>query len=73
MASEERGLRRRHGDAHADYVSRVPLLLPRLVRDPAGEGRNWRLARVLTNREPYHVVVTLMLVGLFLLKGQGGW
>ncbi len=73
ISTEELALRRRYGEAHARYAHRVPLLLPRLGRGEMKMERTWRLARVLTNREQYHLLTTLMLVGLFVLKAQGGW
>jgi uncharacterized membrane protein len=73
ILAEERYLRRKFGDAHAEYARKVPLLLPRPGREKVERKRVWQLARVLANREQYHVLLTLVLVGLFLLKGQGGW
>ena len=64
---EERRLRQEFGEAHADYSRRVPLMLPRPPR--AGPpGRAWQLARVLVNREHYHVALTCVLVVMFYLR-----
>jgi protein-S-isoprenylcysteine O-methyltransferase Ste14 len=68
MSLEERHLRAEYEDRHAAYAARVPMLVPRLAKERSGNGRAWRVAQVLVNREQYHVLVTLVLVGLFYVK-----
>ncbi len=67
VISEERTLRRLYGDDHARWAAEVPMLLPRL-RPAASGGRRWSWARFLSNREQYHILVTLVLLAMFWLK-----
>jgi protein-S-isoprenylcysteine O-methyltransferase Ste14 len=68
MLGEERHLRAAYGDAHQRYARAVPILLPLPGRRTETQGRRWELARALRNREQWHVVVTLSLVALFILR-----
>jgi hypothetical protein len=65
---EERHLRAAYGDAYADFAARVPMLIPWRGRAGRGAGRPWTLAQALQNREHYHVIFTLIIVILFLVK-----
>jgi steroid 5-alpha reductase family enzyme len=65
---EERHLCATYGDAYADFAARVPMLIAWRGRAGRGTGRPWTLAQALQNREHYHVVFTLIVVILFLVK-----
>lgn len=69
---EERHLRTTYGEAHAEYAARVPMFIPWRGRTEGGGGWTWRLAQALHNREHYHVVFTLLLGILLVLKWQIG-
>jgi len=73
VSLEERRLRAEHGDRHAAYAAGVPSILPRFRKGASGEGRGWSLSQVLVNREQYHVLVTLALVGLFYVRLYWHW
>jgi len=64
---EEQRLRDEFGEAHAHYARTVPMIVPAPPR-VAGSGRAWEFARVVRNREHYHVLVTCLLVALFYLR-----
>jgi len=68
VSMEERLLRAQYGERYAEYAAKVPKVAPRLWRRVVAGGRRWSLSRVLMNREQYHVLVTLLLVGLFYAK-----
>ena len=73
VSLEERLLRAEHGEEHAQYVAAAPKVVPRLWGAAPGQGRQWSLSRMLVNREQYHLLVTLALVGLFYAKWHWGW
>lgn len=73
VSLEERRLREQYGKSHKDYAAEVPKLLPRPPRRGSGCGRRWALSQTLVNREQYHVLVTLLLVGVFYAKWHWGW
>lgn len=68
VIAEERYLGSHYGRAHDQWASRVPLLLPRLRARIAASGQPWRWSQFFANREHYHVLLTLLLVALFLVK-----
>jgi protein-S-isoprenylcysteine O-methyltransferase Ste14 len=68
VAEEERYLRKAFGEAHAEFVRTVPMVLPLPWRTGKGAGTRWTYAQFRKNREHYHVVVTLVLAGLFFGK-----
>ena len=73
VSVEERLLAAEHGKGHAEYAARVPKVVPRLWGAAPGQGRRWSLSRMFINREQYHLLVTLALVGLFYAKWHWGW
>lgn len=70
VIAEERALRASYGGEHARWAGQVPMLVPRLWRRGASRGRRWSWARLLANRELYHVLVTVALVVMFWLRPQ---
>jgi protein-S-isoprenylcysteine O-methyltransferase Ste14 len=66
--AEERHLRSLYGPAHAEFAAAVPLLLPWPGRVAHAQGRPWRFSQAVANREPHHIVFTLGLVALFVVK-----
>jgi protein-S-isoprenylcysteine O-methyltransferase Ste14 len=68
VAEEERLLRQRYGEAHAQFARTVPIVFPLPWRIGQPGGARWSFTQMLKNREHYHVVVTLVLAGLFFGK-----
>jgi len=68
---EERHLRVRYGEDHARYAARVPMLMPRFTAART-QSAPWLLKRALANREHWHVLLTLLLAGLFFVKWRWG-
>lgn len=68
VVSEERHLRSLYGPAHAEFASAVPAIIPWPGRSTAGNGCHWTLVRMLKNCEHYHVVFTLLIAAMFLVK-----
>ncbi|MGD0110265.1 MAG: isoprenylcysteine carboxylmethyltransferase family protein [Armatimonadota bacterium] len=64
---EEGRLRDEFGEDHERYARSVPMIVPAPPR-VVGSGRAWQLARVVKNREHFHVLVTCLLVVLFYLR-----
>ena len=73
VSLEERRLRAEYGEGYPEYAAVVPKVVPRLRSGGQGGGRRWSLSQVLANREQYHVLVTLVLVGLFYARLYWGW
>jgi protein-S-isoprenylcysteine O-methyltransferase Ste14 len=69
---EERRLRDEFGEAYLRYTHVAPMIVPAPPR-VASSGRAWQLARVVKNREHYHVMVTCSLVALFYLRHLLPW
>lgn len=67
VIAEERFLREQYGEDHARWSAEVPMLLPRLHPASTG-GRRWSAARFFSNREQYHLLVTLVFLTMFWLK-----
>ncbi len=72
VLDEERRLRALYGAAHEQYARIVPMLLPRPWKPAAGAGRPWQWSRALANREQWHILTTLILVTLFLIRERLG-
>ena len=68
IREEERLLAEAYGDAYTAWARRVPMLLPRLHPARPAAVRRWTRSRAFANREQFHALVTVVLVGLFLLK-----
>ena len=68
MLREEHHLRTIYGEVHERYVRMVPMLVPSPGRRAEPQGRRWDRARMLRNREHYHVIVALGFAVLFVAK-----
>ena len=64
-----RGARGDGSDTHQELSSTTDVPLS----GGPGGGRRWSLSQVLANREQYHVLVTLVLVGLFYARLYWHW
>jgi protein-S-isoprenylcysteine O-methyltransferase Ste14 len=71
VSTEDRYLRTHYGEQHAAYAAQVPAIIPRFARS-AEATAPWRLDRAIVNREHWHVLLSLALVGLFFAKWLWG-
>ncbi len=68
VREEERLLAEIYAADHAVWVQQVPMLVPRVRPAAVASPRPWTRTQALSNREHYHVLVTLLFLALFYLK-----
>ena len=71
ISAEDRYLSSQYGEQHAAYAAQVPAILPRFTSSNR-QRIPWRLERAILNREHWHVLLSLVLVGLFFANSQWG-